>query len=819
MIRFDDILEKVSPRLGEKDVAVLQKAYVFAARAHKGQIRRSGEPYLSHPLEVAGMLADMNLDRTTLVAGLLHDVLEDTDVTAAEIREAFGKEVVDLVEGVTKISRVQEASPEARRAETIRKIILAMTDDLRVIFIKLADRIHNLKTLKFLDEEQQKQIARETLEIYAPIANRLGMGRIRAELEDLSFRYVAPEEYFKVTALVEPLAKTGEKELRQFKKALEALMKENGIPAEIFARTKRPYSVWSKMKRRDIGFDQVYDFLALRLITDTVKNCYAALGIIHQKWPHLPQRFRDFIAMPKPNMYQALHTTVITADQKTFEIQIRTREMHDLAENGISAHWKYKEGGPQGLAKDDQRLQWLREMVALYEEQKSPREFLKTLKTNLIPEEVYVFTPKGKAVSLPPGATALDFAFKIHTEIGLHAVEARINSTASPLKTVLKTGDIVEIETDPDRLPSRSWLAAASTSDARHQIKRWLNVRSRAKSLALGKRLWERETAKVELPAELRKEADLLDRLSAVLNKRLGSMDAFYREAGMGKVVIDRAFLDSLSPAAGMPPKKETFLGRVVSTMTGKKQAAIMVRSLDDPMVHLGRCCSPIKGEPVTGLHHGRQGDHGPLPSLPARRQGDPGFAEDGGGGLGRRVQGKLPGQAPRQVRRLSGRPGPGGDGDLAARREYHQGGGRDLRRRQGDPQPGGERAGYPPAIRRAHNVLLGDGASILQSASRAVWITRHAPFLEGSLRYNRPLTRLDIIVCKQIPRKFPDCFKSDIELVGIQCFADILDSVRQPDKQPPVGERSDTCVCIDPFFFQLDKRKFGDIPHLRLEP
>jgi guanosine-3',5'-bis(diphosphate) 3'-pyrophosphohydrolase len=601
MIRFDDILEKVTPRLGEKDVAVLQKAYVFAARAHKGQVRRSGEPYLSHPLEVAGMLADMNLDRTTLVAGLLHDVLEDTDVTAAEIREAFGKEVVALVEGVTKISRVQEASPEARRAETIRKIILAMTDDLRVIFIKLADRIHNLKTLKFLDEEKQRQVAKETLDIYAPIANRLGMGKIRAELEDLSFRYVAPEEYFKVTALVEPLAKAGEKELRQLKRTLEGLMKENGVPAEIVSRTKRPYSVWSKMKRRDIGFDQVYDFLALRLITDTVKNCYAALGIIHQKWPHLPQRFRDFIAMPKPNMYQALHTTVITEDQKTFEIQIRTREMHDLAENGISAHWKYKEGEPQGLAKDDQRLHWLREMVALYEEQKNPREFLKTLKTNLIPEEVYVFTPKGKAVSLPPRATALDFAFKIHTEIGLHAAEARINGASAPLKTVLKTGDIVEIATSPDRFPARGWLAVASTSDARHQIKRWLNVRSRAKSLALGKKLWERETAKVELPAEIRKEGALLERLSAVLNKKIGSMEAFYREAGLGKVVVDRAFLESLAPAAGMPPKKETFLGRVVSTMTGKKQPSIVVRSLDDPMISLGRCCSPIKGEPVTG--------------------------------------------------------------------------------------------------------------------------------------------------------------------------------------------------------------------------
>jgi guanosine-3',5'-bis(diphosphate) 3'-pyrophosphohydrolase len=601
MIRFDDILEKVTPRLGEKDVAVLQKAYVFAARAHKGQVRRSGEPYLSHPLEVAAMLADMNLDRTTLVAGLLHDALEDTDVTAAEIREAFGKEVVALVEGVTKISRVQEASPEARRAETIQKIILAMTDDLRVIFIKLADRIHNLKTLKYLDEEKQMQVARETLEIYAPISNRLGMGKIRAELEDLSFRYVAPEEYFKITALVEPLAKTGDKELRRLKRTLESLMKENGVPADIVSRTKRPYSVWSKMKRRDIGFDQVYDFLALRLITDTVKNCYAALGIIHQKWPHLPQRFRDFIAMPKPNLYQALHTTIITEDKKTFEIQIRTREMHDLAENGISAHWKYKEGEPRGLMKDDKRLHWLREMVALYEEQKNPREFLKNLKTNLIPDEVYVFTPKGKAVSLPPGATALDFAFKIHTDIGLHAAEARINGTAAPLKSVLKTGDIVEIEADPDRFPARSWLAMASTSDARHQIKRWLTARSRTKSLALGKKLWERETARVELPAELRKEEALLELLSAALNKKFGSMDEFYREAGLGKVVIDRRFLESLVPAAGMPLRKESFLGRVMSTMTGKKQPVILIRSPDDPMISLARCCSPIKGEPVTG--------------------------------------------------------------------------------------------------------------------------------------------------------------------------------------------------------------------------
>jgi GTP pyrophosphokinase len=520
MIRFDDILEKVSSYISEKEALALQKAYVFAARAHKGQVRRSGEPYLSHPLEVTNILADMRLDKTTLVAALLHDVLEDTDITAAEIKETFGKEAADLVEGVTKISRVQDTSPEARRAETIRKIILAMTDDIRVIFIKLADRIHNLQTLQFLGEEKQAQVARETLEIYAPIANRLGMGRIRAELEDLSFRYVDPEGFAKVGALAGPQKKRADKDLRETKKALDALMKKNKIPAEVFSRIKRPYSIWTKMKKRDVGFDQVYDFLALRLITDSIKNCYAALGVIHQRWPHLPQRFRDFIAMPKLNLYQSLHTTVITEGRKMFEIQIRTREMHDLAENGIAAHWRYKEDAPQSLVKEDRRLHWLREMVALYKEQKNPQEFLRSLKANLVPEEVYVFTPKGKVINLPAGATALDFAFKIHSEIGLHAAGARINGTPATLKTPLKTGDIVEVLTSDERTPTRAILGAATTSGARQQIKRWLNVKGGAKRADLGKQL------------RLKK---------------------------------------------------------------------VQVKALDDPMIRLAQCCSPIKGEPVVG--------------------------------------------------------------------------------------------------------------------------------------------------------------------------------------------------------------------------
>ncbi|MCX6571847.1 MAG: bifunctional (p)ppGpp synthetase/guanosine-3',5'-bis(diphosphate) 3'-pyrophosphohydrolase [Candidatus Aminicenantes bacterium] len=601
MIRFDDILEKASSYISEKELLVLQKAYVFAGKAHKGQVRRSGEPYLSHPLEVADYLADMKLDKTTLVAALLHDVLEDTDATAADIRENFGKAVADLVEGVTKISRVQEVSPEVRRAETIRKIILAMTDDIRVIFIKLADRIHNLKTLRHLDEERQRQIARETLDIYAPIANRLGMGRIRAELEDLSFRYVAPEEFAKIAASVEPGRRTAEADLKAMKKTLEELVRENGIPAEVFSRIKRPYSVWSKMKRRDIAFDQVFDFLALRVITDSVKNCYALLGIIHQRWPHLPQRFRDFIAMPKPNLYQALHTTLITEGRKMFEIQIRTREMHDLAENGIAAHWLYKDDSPPGPMKEDRRLHWLREMAALFEEQKNPREFLRSLKTNLIPEEVYVFTPKGKVIDLPPGATALDFAFKIHSEIGLHASGARVNGSASPLKTVLKTGDIVEILTSDERTPTRGLLASAATAGARQQLKRWLNLKSRTTSVALGRKLWEREIRKYILPAEFRREEDLARQLAATLGPRAASMEEFYRQAGLGKIVVNPELIEAVFPAGRVTPRRPGLLGKAAARFAPGPGPGVRIKDIDGQMIKLAKCCSPVKGEPVVG--------------------------------------------------------------------------------------------------------------------------------------------------------------------------------------------------------------------------
>ncbi|HOF82540.1 MAG TPA: bifunctional (p)ppGpp synthetase/guanosine-3',5'-bis(diphosphate) 3'-pyrophosphohydrolase [Candidatus Aminicenantes bacterium] len=590
MIRIDDILEKVSTRFSEKEIALLQKATVFSARAHKGQVRRSGEPYLSHPLEVTAQLADMNLDATALTAGLLHDVLEDTDVTAEELRETFGKDIASLVEGVTKISRVQESSPELQRAETIRKIILAMTDDMRVIFIKLADRLHNLRTLKFLPEAAQKRIAAETMEIYAPIADRLGMGRIKAELEDLAFRYVEPEEYFRMAALLEPRRKKSERTLAEFQRTLKRKIAESRIPAEIQSRIKRPYSVWQKMKTRKIDFGQVYDYLALRIITDSVRNCYQILGLIHQSWPPIPSRFRDFIAMPKPNLYQALHTTILTEDQSSFEIQIRTAEMHALAENGIAAHWRYKDKDAQALVKEDRRLHWLREMVELFKEQRDPKEFLKQLKINLIPEEVYVFTPRGRVIPLPAGASALDFAFRIHTEIGLHAAGAKINGKSSPLRTPLRTGDIVEILTAPDREPSRNWLSMAFTSGARHLIKRRLNQRDFQRAVALGRRLWERETARYRLPAGFPEGDDLLAGLKEAVSVPLRSLEYFYALLGRGKIVLNRKIMDRIWP--GLQPRRKRPAG-------GREEIQVQDRTRE--FVRLAKCCSPIQGEQIIG--------------------------------------------------------------------------------------------------------------------------------------------------------------------------------------------------------------------------
>jgi GTP pyrophosphokinase len=538
------------------------------------------------------------LDVTTITAGLLHDALEDTQVTPDDIQKAFGKETSLLVEGVTKIGRVQASSPEKRQAESIRKIILAMTDDLRVIFIKLADRIHNLKTLKFLPENKQRQIAKETLEIYAPIANRLGMGRIKAELEDLSFRYVYPKDFFEVASMVDPKRRPAENELKKIKKDLQKLMNENNIPVEIVYRIKRLYSIFIKIQTQQIDFDHVYDFMALRIITDSVKNCYSALGIIHQKWPHLPHRFSDYIAMPKTNLYQALHTTIITEKKRVFEIQIRTKDMHFLAENGIAAHWKYKEKDSQSIIKEDKRLHWLREMADLYKEQKSSREFLKTLKDNLKPEEVNVFTPKGHVITLPIGASALDFAFRIHSEIGCQTTGAKINGKTVPLKTILKSGDIVEILTSSQAMPRREWLNIAFTSRARHYIKHSLSIQEKKKALALGKKLWTQFLEKQFSVPLSSKTSSLFDTLSQVTGYRIKKPAVLFELVGSGKIILNKKLMEKLISSEGVEIKKSSWIER---TVPRTKKTTIKVEAPEKSLVKLGQCCSPIKGEPIVG--------------------------------------------------------------------------------------------------------------------------------------------------------------------------------------------------------------------------
>ncbi|HEX2715307.1 MAG TPA: RelA/SpoT family protein, partial [Candidatus Acidoferrales bacterium] len=443
--RFAELLERVRQNRPTDDGELLRRAYEFAAEQHRSQVRESGEPFLSHPLEVAHILADMRLDVTTLCAALLHDVVEDTRIPLAQIEERFGADAARLVEGVTKIGRLDLLAPEARQAESLRKMLLAMVNDVRVVVVKLADRLHNMRTLSFLPSEKQERIARETLELYAPIAHRLGMGLIRGELEDLAFSYLEPAAYLELQKALDTKSKAFEKFLHEAQDTIRKKLVENSIPAEVEGRIKRLYSIHQKSERQQRTLDQIYDLLAVRVITDTVRNCYAALGVMHQIWRPVPGRFKDYIAMPRPNLYQSLHTTVIHAGQP-FEVQIRTQEMHRISEQGVAAHWKYKDGKEASEA-DDQRIVWMRQLIEWVKEMQEPSEFLSTLKVDLYPDEVYVFTPKGRVLALPRDATPIDFAYIIHTEVGHQCVGAKVNGQIVPLRHKLSNGDVVEILT------------------------------------------------------------------------------------------------------------------------------------------------------------------------------------------------------------------------------------------------------------------------------------------------------------------------------------------------------------------------------------
>jgi len=596
MNRFEELLEKVHGYTSEAERELLRRAYVFSALEHKGQVRHSGEPYLTHPLEVAHILADMRLDAGAIAAGLLHDVVEDTLTTIERIQEQFGEEVAHVVEGVTKIGAIPFSSSEERQAENFRKMLLAMVDDMRVILVKLADRLHNMRTLHYLPEDRQLKIARETLDIYAPIANRLGMSKIKNELEELSFKCLDPDAYESLRSRVETRRRAAEAHIEELKQTIAAKLRDAQIVVSaVDGRTKRLYSIHQKLKRQKIELEQVYDFAAIRVVVRSVKDCYAALGIIHQTWSPVPGRIKDFIAMPRPNGYQSLHTSVISERGFPFEVQIRTEEMHRQAEEGVAAHWKYKEGRVGGQ-RDEQYFAWMRQLLE-YQEVGDPREYIQNLKVDLYPEEVYTFTPKGQVKALPRDATPVDFAYAIHTDVGHHCVGAKVNGKMVPLRTRLRNGDIVEIVTNAAHKPSRDWLGFVVTSRARSKIKHFVQGEERRRSIELGHRLFEKEARRFDLNARTLAEGEAFRKFAG----DWGTPDEVFADLGYGKL-SPRKLLAKLVPQEQLQEKAPaTGVTSLVRRVFGSGDAKIKVHGVDDLMVYRARCCNPIRGEAIVG--------------------------------------------------------------------------------------------------------------------------------------------------------------------------------------------------------------------------
>jgi len=599
MIRFEDLLEKVRAYSPDADVELLRRAYVFSAFEHRGQVRHSGEPYLIHPLAVADFLADMKLDAVAIAAGLLHDVVEDTLTTIERIQELFGPEVAHVVEGVTKISAIPFASSEERQAENFRKMLLAMVDDIRVILVKLADRLHNMRTLGHLSDERRITIAQETRDIYAPIANRLGMSKVKNELEELSFRYLEPQAYEELRAKVDAKRRKTEGLIEELKTTIAAKLAEAQVPViEIDGRIKRLWSISQKLKIQKIELEQVYDFIALRTITESVKDCYAALGIIHQTWSPVPGRIKDFIAMPRPNGYQSLHTSVISEHGMPFEVQIRTIEMHRRAEEGIAAHWKYKEGRV-GDQRDERYFLWMRQLLESQQEVRDPQEFIQNLKVELYPEEVYTFTPKGMVKALPRGSTSIDFAYAIHTDVGHQCVGARVNGKMVPLRHRLKNGDIVEIVTAAGHKPSRDWLNHVATSRARNKIKHLIHTEEKTRAIELGRKLFEKDARRYDLNIKSLLEGESFAKALADFGGQ--KADDLFAAIGYGKV-SPKTILTRVVPADRLHEKApEGPVTAAVRRVFGSADEKIKVKGFDDLMVFRARCCNPIRGEKIVG--------------------------------------------------------------------------------------------------------------------------------------------------------------------------------------------------------------------------
>ena len=582
------------------DVDLLRQAYQFTSAVHDGQKRLSGEPYLIHPVAVAGVLADLKLDVPSIIGGLLHDTVEDTLATLPEIEKAFGAEVAALVDGVTKLSRVNFISHQEKQAENFRKMIMAMAKDIRVVLIKLADRTHNMRTLQYLAPQKQQRIAQETLDIYAPIAHRLGIYWIKSELEDLALKHLRPEIYAQLKQDVAQKKKHREKYANDVISRMSKALAEEGIDAEVSGRPKHFYSIFRKMENQSLDFDQVYDLVAFRIVVDTMRECYEAMGVVHAKWRPVPGRFKDYIALAKPNLYQSLHTTVIGPNAQRIEIQIRTHEMHRVAEEGIASHWRYKKGQDLQVT-DMQRFAWLRQLLEWQQNLSDPQEFLHSIKEDLFPDEVYVFTPNGDVQSFPKGATVVDFAYRIHSDIGQHCSGARVNGRLVPFKYILRSGDTVEIITTQEQTPSRDWLKVVKTPRAKSRIRAWMASQQRERSVALGREILEGDFNRHELDYQDLQARGTID----ALGKELGvkNEEGLLASVGYGKVMSGQV-LARLLPAEKLQGDKKQLEGGLerLFRLVGSRDRGVRVKGIEDVLVRFARCCHPLPGEEIAGI-------------------------------------------------------------------------------------------------------------------------------------------------------------------------------------------------------------------------
>jgi GTP pyrophosphokinase len=599
MIRITDILDKVAEYSPEADLSLIERAYIYSARVHEGQVRLSGEPYLSHPLEVSGILADMNLDEISVTAGLLHDVLEDTAATPEEIEKLFGPEVLHIVSGVTKLSKLRLSSSEARQAESIRKMLLAMADDIRVILIKLADRLHNMRTLQYHRSDKKKiNIARETMDIYAPISARLGIYWIKKELEDASFKYVLPDEYVRISNLVAKEQAEREKYVETVKKYILTKMEEASLKCEVLGRNKNYYSIYHKMISQNLAFEDVYDIIAFRIILDTIPHCYETLGLIHSLWKPIDIKFKDYISRPKPNMYQSLHTTVFGPYGERMEVQIRTWEMDRVAKSGIAAHWGYKEG-KQVDERVSRMYTWIQDLVENQENFRDPGEFMENVRIDLFPDEVYVFTPRGEIKTLPKGATPVDFAYMIHSEVGDQCVGAKVNDRMVPLQYELQTGDVIEIVTQKNHQPSKDWLKYVKTVKARSKIRQWIKTQEKDRSISLGREMCEKAFRKERLNFSALIKTDEMNQV--VEHFGLKAVEDLIASVGYGKITplqVVRRF----TAKAESEEKRESVFNKLIGRVRKKKpKGGVVVKGVDDILIRFGKCCQPVPGDSITG--------------------------------------------------------------------------------------------------------------------------------------------------------------------------------------------------------------------------